>query len=193
MALAKAPRCPVGKHHVEYPVLPDDTRAVATQQKTASRQNEATNADGPPRLFLTKGGETLAEITMNRPRLIIGRSERNDLQIDSKYISRHHAMFMRNGTATFLMDLNSTNGTFVNSRRISNQVMIHNDVISLGNHRIKFVHAGTADMNECDDGGLADTVILKSLQDMRQMLAQENTQAMPVPPHQEAIGGDDQG
>ena len=53
-------------------------------------------------------------------------------------------MFVRHGSTTLLMDLNSTNGTFVNSRRVSNHVMHDSDIVSIGSHRLKFVHA-TAD------------------------------------------------
>lgn len=171
LALAKAPHCPVTKEHVEYPVLPKRQPETGTEQAMANKQIEITTAEGPPQLFLTQAGDTLKEISLYRSRLVIGRSEHNDLQIDSKYISRHHAMFMRNGDTTFLMDLNSTNGTYVNSCRISNYVMQHNDIISLGNHRIKFVHPGAAKMQEFDDAGSAETTVLKTLQDMRQMLA----------------------
>lgn len=192
LALAKAPHRPVTKQHVEHPVLPEDQMAVLTPQNPASGQHEATSTGGPPQLFLTQAGETLKEITLNRPRLMIGRSEHNDLQIDSRYISRHHAMLMRNGSVTFLLDLNSTNGTFVNSRHISHHVMMHNDVISLGNHRIKFVHAGATETNEYDTAGSAETVVLKNLQDMRQMLALENTQAMPALAFKDAMISDEQ-
>jgi pSer/pThr/pTyr-binding forkhead associated (FHA) protein len=49
-----------------------------------------------------------------------------------------------------LMDMNSTNGTFVNSQRIKDQVVVHNDIISIGNHQIKYIapsgiHSGKPD------------------------------------------------
>ena len=189
LALAKASTMPLGKQHVEHPALPEKPQ-VSTRNGTGRwRQYRKPATDDIPSLILTKDGKSLQEISLDCPRLIIGRSAHNDLRIDNKFISRHHAMFIRNGSTTFLMDLNSTNGTFVNSRRISNQVMLHNDVITIGDHRVKFVHPIATDSIELADGGMADTVIMKNLKDLRRMLAQENTQAMPVPPHPEVAGG----
>ncbi len=151
------------------------------------------NAGDIPRLILSKDGETVTEISLESPRLIVGRSKHNDLRIDNKFISRHHAMFIRNGNTTFLMDLNSTNGTFVNSRRVSNQVMLHDDVVTLGDHRVKFLHpVATGKINLADDG-MADTVIMRNLKDLRRMLAQENTQAMPISPDLDVAGSKEKG
>jgi pSer/pThr/pTyr-binding forkhead associated (FHA) protein len=78
------------------------------------------------------------------------------------------------------MDLNSTNGTFVNSRRVSNHVMRHDDVISFGHFTIKFVHPAAELGFEIDDSALTETVIMKTLEDMRHMLSGERTQTMPI-------------
>ena len=77
------------------------------------------------------------------------------------------------------MDLNSTNGTFVNSKRVSNQVLLHGDVISMGHHRIKFYdpQARSTGSVSLDIG---DTAIMKTLQDMRTLLAKENTVMLPT-------------
>jgi type II secretory pathway predicted ATPase ExeA len=191
LALAKAAECPLGKQHVEYPALPETPQISMRNATGRWRQLREPVADDLPRLILTRDGETLQELSLDSPRMIIGRSEHNDLRIDNNFISRHHAMFIRSGTTTFLMDLNSTNGTFINSRRVSNRVMLDNDVITLGDYRVKFVHPIATDNIDLVDGGMADTVIMKSLKDLRRMLAQENTQAMPIPPHPDVASGEE--
>ena len=193
LALAKAPECPLGKQHVEYPTLPEKPQ-ISTCNGTGNwKHYKKLNAGDIPRLILSKGGETVKEISLESPRLIIGRSKHNDLRINNKFISRHHAMFIRNGNTTFLMDLNSTNGTFVNSRRVSNQVMLHDDVVTLGDHRVKFQHPVATDKINLTEDGMADTVIMRNLKDLRRMLAQENTQAMPISPDPEAAGSKEKG
>lgn len=179
-ALANAPRCPLTKADIEHPPLPDEAMPASVDADDEAR---------PPRLILTRDGKTLTQLTINQPRVIIGRSAHSDMQVDSRFVSRHHAMLIRNGNSTLLMDLNSTNGTVVNSRRISNQVLMHNDIISLGNHRLKFVHAAATDVMMHEATGMADTIIMKSLQDMRRMLAHENTQALPVISEKDVFGG----
>jgi pSer/pThr/pTyr-binding forkhead associated (FHA) protein len=149
-------------------------RAVGTTEAEKPEQDES------PVLYLTKDGRTLKKIIFAGARLLVGRSEHNDLCIDSTFVSRHHALFVRNGKATLLMDLNSSNGTFVNSRRISNQVMINDDIITIGQHGIKFVDPAATDRAALEGGGFSDTIVMKSLEDMRRILARENTQMLPV-------------
>ena len=181
LAFAKAKTCPV---------LPEHIKRLALTADAAPAPAVSGEYDGHPRIFLTNKGKTLGEITLERPRLLIGRSEHNDLRINSNFISRHHAMFVRHGAATLLMDLNSTNGTFVNSRRVSNYVMMHDDIVSIGNHRMKFVHPEADRTVDMDESGMADTVIMKTLDDMRRMLKQESTQTMPLQAMNALLAGD---
>jgi type II secretory pathway predicted ATPase ExeA len=177
LALAKADYCPIRPEQIERPVLPNFTEADATDQLPQFEGEDG----GPPKLILTLNGEIVREMTMSRPRVLIGRSEHNDLCIDSTYVSRHHALFVKFGPATLLMDLNSKNGTLVNSRRVSNQVMINNDIISLGHHRIKFVDANATERSPLDGDNFADTAIMKDLSDMRAKIARETTVSLPGP------------
>ncbi len=177
LALANAETLPVPPASIERPVLPQGTWK-ATEQPSADVQS--TVQPPPPILFVTHEGETLQELKFDQPRMLIGRSEHNDIAINSRFISRHHALIVRHGNSTFLMDLNSTNGTFVNSRRVSNQVLAHDDVISLGHHRIKFSDPYAVKREPLDSVEFADTVIMKSLEDMRKLLAEENTELLPA-------------
>ena len=178
LALAKAEYCPIQPEQIERPVLPRFTEADAGNTEA----DDDANKIGPPKIFLTLNGETLREMTIERRRLLIGRSEHNDLTIKSSYISRHHAMFVKFGVATLLMDLNSRNGTFVNSRRISNQVIIHDDIINIGNHHIKFVDPNAKERSVLEGASFADTIIMQDLSDVRKLLARGNTEALPVHP-----------
>ena len=177
LALAKAETLPASVELVERPVIPK-----GTWHETASTgENVAGLPPAPPTLYVSLDGKTLQELTFEKSRLLIGRSAHNDIPIDSKFVSRHHALLVRNGSTTFLTDLNSTNGTIVNSRRVSNHVLMHNDVIALGHHRIKFVDPGANRHATLAGDQFADTAVMKTLDDMRRLLAQENTEIMPAP------------
>jgi len=178
LALARAESCPIRADQIERPALPEYTGMDAGDTVT----DDDAEKIGPPNIFLTLNGKTLREMTMDQPRLMVGRAQHNDLCINSTYISRHHALFVKFGSATLLMDLNSTNGTFVNSRRVSNQVIIHEDIISLGNHRIKFIDPNAKERAVLEGGYFADTVIMKDLSGLQKMLARGNTTQLPVPP-----------
>ena len=178
LALARAESCPIRADQIERPALPEFNGMDAGDTVT----DDDAEKIGPPNIFLTLNGKTLREMTMDQPRLMVGRAQHNDLCINSTYISRHHALFVKFGSATLLMDLNSTNGTFVNSRRVSNQVIIHEDIISLGNHRIKFIDPNAKERAVLEGSDFADTVIMKDLSGLQKMLARGNTTQLPVLP-----------
>jgi len=125
-------------------LFPSVPVAPAPKKMNGSRQHELTaNSDNddtvPLNIILTHHGKGMHELTLEQPRLMIGRAEDNDLCINNTNVSRHHAILVRHGAAALLMDMNSKNGTFVNSQRIKDQVVVHNDIIAIGNHQIKFV------------------------------------------------------
>lgn len=128
---------------------------------------------------MTNNGTVIEEFFIDKARLLIGRSEHNDISISSRYISRHHAILVCHGSSTFLMDLNSTNGTMVNARRVSNHVLLNDDVITIGHHKIKFNDPHATSRVELQGAAFADTTIMKTLEDMRSLLAKENTSLLP--------------
>src|SRR5690606_31259960 len=141
-ALRNAEKFPVTAGMIERSELPQDIRRIAENAPPASPD--------APRLIVTHNGETIAELQLAGDRLLVGRSEHNELRISSRFISRHHALFVRHGNSTFLMDLNSTNGTFVNSKRISNLMLKHEDIVLVGNHRIKFIDPAATERTPLD-------------------------------------------
>ncbi len=177
LTLAKAESLPASVALIENPVVPQGTWDNAG---LAEAEQRAGLPPRPPTLFLSFNGKTMHELTFENPRLLIGRSEHNDLPISSKFISRHHALLVRHGSTTFLMDLNSTNGTFVNSKRVSNHVLVHNDVVTVGDHRLKFNDPHATERKSINGVELAETAIMKTLDDMRKLLTQEYTAVMPV-------------
>ena len=185
-ALAKAKLLPITEDLIEHRKLPEDMQDQVALTSVGSKGEE----DGSPKLMVSRHGELIAEIPIGQARIMIGRSPHNDVAIDSKFASRHHALLVCNGSSTLLMDLNSTNGTFVNSRRISNHVLRHDDVISLGSFRLKFVHANADIHIKLDDSGFAETVIMKTLEDMRHMLSGESTQTMPIDAMKKMVSGE---
>ena len=177
LALAKTTTLPIPVSSVEHAALPDGTW---TDDGLSDLNPDEYFPPEPPKLIVTNNGSVINQLTMEKSRVLIGRSDHNDISINSRFISRHHTLLVRHGAATFLMDLNSTNGTMVNSRRVSNHVLIHDDVITLGHHRIKFHDPCATNRGELDGAEFADTAIMKTLEDMRNLLAQENTALLPT-------------
>jgi len=71
--------------------------------------------------------------------MIIGRAREAAVSLDDFRVSRRHARLCREGARYFLEDLGSSNGTFVNKKRLDGKVSLrHNDLIAVGNHRLRF-------------------------------------------------------
>ena len=176
LTLANAESLPATVDLIENPTLPEGTWHEGSLIES---KNEIESKPEPPTLYVSFNGDVLQELTMKKPRLLIGRSKHNDISLPSKWVSQHHAMLVRNGDATILMDLNSTNGIFVNSKRVSNHFLIHDDVISVGHHRIKFIDPNALNRQTPDDDTFTDTAIMKSLDDMRNLLIEEDPEVSP--------------
>lgn len=96
------------------------------------------------RLILSSGGRQLAEISLDRPRMILGRDPACDISLESTYLSRYQNLFMLTEAGWTVIDLNSTNGCFVNGRRVREHRLKDGDSISVGHHQIRFATRGAA-------------------------------------------------
>jgi len=90
------------------------------------------------RLAVSSAGRLIAEISLNRPRMILGRDLSCDISLDSSYVSRYQNLFMETPEGWVLIDLNSTNGSYVNGRRVAEHKLRDGDLITLGQHHIRF-------------------------------------------------------
>jgi hypothetical protein len=103
------------------------------------------------RVVLAHGGQKIEERELKPGRLIIGRTPNNDLQIDSKYISRHHCQILTTGDGSVLEDLNSTNGVYVKSKRVRKHHLNDGDIIVLGRYEIIYIDERSAKGHQADD------------------------------------------
>ena len=71
-------------------------------------------------------------------RIVIGRTEDNDIRIDSKFVSRHHAQVTTNSETSIIEDLNSTNGMFIGAKRLKKRRLRDGDVVAVGAHQLVY-------------------------------------------------------
>ena len=91
------------------------------------------------RILLASEGKTVMERELKPGRMVIGRTPDNDLQIDSKFISRHHCQIVTQADSCVIEDLNSTNGIYVQSRRVRRYNLNDGDVVQVGQHEIMYI------------------------------------------------------
>jgi serine phosphatase RsbU (regulator of sigma subunit) len=85
-------------------------------------------------------------VDLNRPRITIGRSARNDLCVEDPFASRLHAEVRKRGDAFWIADLGSANGTLINASRLTAPVQLRDrDIVRIGETEIEYSeHADTA-------------------------------------------------
>ena len=92
-----------------------------------------------PKLLLKFNAAVLKEIPLDRAHLTVGRKPDNDLVVDNPAISGHHCRFTFEGDTYYVEDLDSTNGTYLNEKRIKKAGVHNNDVVSIAKHSLVFV------------------------------------------------------
>jgi chromosome segregation ATPase len=104
---------------------------------SAANANDLALPEGATRLLIRTDGDSEVVHVLGR-KTTVGRTPDNDLQIDTKFISRHHAVILAAPAHTIIEDLNSTNGVMVNGRRIRRQPLKDGDMVAIGKTQFRF-------------------------------------------------------
>lgn len=89
-------------------------------------------------LIVTDDTGERRQYPLNKERISIGRHSDNDITLNDKAISGHHAVIITILHDSYLEDLGSTNGTTVNGRSISKHSLSHGDQITIGRNTLVF-------------------------------------------------------
>jgi len=124
----------VTRPHQHVPV-PPTVPPAAPASATAARASPAPLGH----LLVAADGRTVREVPLRLGRLIVGRTPENDVQIDSRFISRHHCQVITTEHSCVIEDLNSTNGIYVKSNRVRRHHLNDGDVVLVGKHELIYV------------------------------------------------------
>jgi pSer/pThr/pTyr-binding forkhead associated (FHA) protein len=131
------------------------------------------------RLILSLGGQVLAEFNMTKERYTIGRLPDNDVRIDNPAVSGHHSLIINILNDSFLEDLSSSNGTYVNGKLTKKHALQHGDVVTVGHHQLRFVEMVAEEEGQDDE--FTRTMIIDSSQAVAQQAAMESASASSAP------------
>jgi type II secretory pathway predicted ATPase ExeA/pSer/pThr/pTyr-binding forkhead associated (FHA) protein len=120
-----------------------------------------------PKITISRDGKGVRAHVFNDKKILIGRSEFADIVIDDEFCSKLHVALLLYNDGLVLMDLNSANGTTVNSMRVKTTLLYDNDIISLGNHRLKVSNVPAGNTALAGKTTVADTTRMQSLDQMR--------------------------
>ena len=89
---------------------------------------------------------------------MIGRASDADLRIDDRTISRHHCQVICTDEHSVIQDLNSTNGVYVNERRVRRHLLDDGEVFVLGAYQVVYSNLRSA----AATGGVRSAAMLES-------------------------------
>ena len=107
--------------------------------------DESRTRSGKPRAHLRRGAyleiegdEGRPAVPLDKPTMRIGRGMSADITIDDTTVSRRHALIVRRGQRTLVLDDRSLNGVHVNGRRVTEAPLRDGDIIVLGRAVIRY-------------------------------------------------------
>jgi general secretion pathway protein A len=101
--------------------------------------NDSAAPEAVGRIIVATEGRTTQELPLMVGRIIIGRTSDNDLQVDSRFVSRHHCQIITSAEGSVIEDLNSTNGIYMQGKRVRRYNLNDGDVVVLGKHELMYV------------------------------------------------------
>jgi pSer/pThr/pTyr-binding forkhead associated (FHA) protein len=109
------------------------------------------------KLVLSLNGAVQGEFELNKERVTLGRKPENDIQVDNLAVSGKHALIITILDDSFLEDLGSTNGTYVNGKLVKKHALKDGDIIAIGKHELKYINENAT----ADDEDFEKTMIIK--------------------------------
>ena len=112
------------------------------------------------KVILALKNRVLKEYSMQKTSIPIGRQWDNSIVLDDRNVSGYHAKLDRIGSDWILTDLQSTNGTLVNGKKIVSHKLAHGDNILIGEHSLLFIASGKVQVDAEEENPLGKTVIM---------------------------------
>jgi len=117
----------------------ETTQAFSAEEVGELARDPVEGLVGPALVVRSGGGRAGETFRPAGDRTRIGRSPDNEIFLDDVTVSRNHAVLVERDGRFYVEDQGSLNGTFVNRRRIDNQVLENGDELQIGKYRLTFV------------------------------------------------------
>jgi len=106
-----------------------------------------------PEIVVKYEDKIIERVVTQKKRISIGRSSNNDIVLDNKAVSRKHAQVEFRDDSALIIDNESLNGTFVNKRKINEEIIKDNDEITIGKFDLVYHHDAPKDLKLSDLDG----------------------------------------
>jgi len=122
-----------------------------------------------PEIVVKFDGKVIERVVSEKKRISLGRTHENDIVLDNRGVSRKHAQIEFNDNAAVIIDNESLNGTFVNNRKISEEVLRDGDTITIGKYSLTY---HTEVSHQPSDAAMDGTMVLNTKK-QKDMLKQD--------------------
>ena len=139
------------------------------------------------RVIVVFNKKVIKEYPFSKDSMTIGRDEANEIVIDNLSVSGYHARIDKTGGIYILTDLQSTNGTFANDKKITSCRLHHKDKITIGKHLLFFAMS-KQEQAKAKNEELDKTMILATAQQKELLEKQAEKKAKNVSAQQGKIG-----
>lgn len=112
-----------------------------------------------PEIVVKYEDKVIERVVSQKKRISIGRTPDNDIVLENKAVSRKHALIEFDEDSALIIDNESLNGTFVNSRKITEEVLKDNDQITIGKFNLIYHRDAPKEARFADLDG---TMVLKT-------------------------------
>ena len=142
----KKPMCARRSHELNWH---EHETSTGRHQQLLDMQQQKASSDIVTHIEIFTNGELVAEHRFPEGRVIVGRAPDNEIYIESKFVSRHHAQLISDNRGCVIEDLNSTNGLFLGEKQVKKYRLRHGDVVSLGVHELVYhdIRLGQTDIH----------------------------------------------
>lgn len=126
-----------------------------------------------PEIIVKYEEKIVERVVTEKKRISIGRTNENDIVLENRGVSRKHAMIEFNDRAAVVIDNESLNGTFVNNRKITEEVLRDDDTITIGKYSLIYHAESTA---QGDDVAIMDGTMVLNTKKQRKLLANDKVE-----------------
>ena len=114
-----------------------------------------------PEIVVKFNEKVIERVVTEKKRISIGRTNENDIVLENRGVSRKHAQIEFNTDSAIIIDNESLNGTFVNNRRVSEELLRDQDIITIGKYILEYHQNYSANDNRQEMDG---TMLLNTKQ-----------------------------
>jgi predicted component of type VI protein secretion system len=139
------------------------------------------------RLILVFNKKVIKDYPFEKESMSIGRNQENDIVVDNLAVSGFHARIDKTGDTYILTDLQSTNGTFVNDKKIVSHRLQHKDKITVGKHMLLFA-LSKQEQSRGEEEGLDRTMVLETARQKELLAKQAEEKGVDIAIKKEKIG-----